>query len=146
MVKTSHNCDAFINLFYSLLNASTGSFLLAIFAGISPASIVKPKLINTSMVACVTETVACIATPDSAYIMLFIGSVNSKVIPTPIIPDIKPIMNVSALNTLEISFFDAPIALNIPISFVLSNTEMYVIIPIIIDDTTSDMLTNAINA
>ena len=55
-------------------------------------------------------------------------------------------MNVSALNTLEISFFDAPIALNIPISFVLSNTEMYVIIPIIIDDTTSDMLTNAINA
>ena len=44
------------------------------------------------------------------------------------------------------SFFDAPIALSIPISFVLSNTEMYVIIPIIIDDTTSDMLTNAINA
>ena len=65
-------------------------------------------------------------------------------IPTPIIPDIKPIMNVSALNTLEISFFDAPIALNIPISFVLSNTEMYVIIPIIIDDTISEIATNAI--
>ncbi len=78
--------------------------------------------------------------------MLFIGSVKSNVIPTPIIPDIKPIMNVSALNTLEMSFFDAPIALSIPISFVLSNTEMYVIIPIIIDDTTSDMLTNAISA
>ena len=75
--------------------------MLAILAGISPASIVKPKLINTSTVACVTETVACTATPDSAYIMLFIGSVKSNVIPTPIIPDIKPIMNVSAVRTVS---------------------------------------------
>ena len=43
------------------------------------------------------------------------------------------------------SFLDAPIALNIPISFVLSNTEIYVIIPIIIDDTINDIATNAIN-
>ena len=40
---------------------------------------------------------------------------------------------------------DAPIALKIPISFVLSYTEMYVIIPIIIEDTTKEIDTNAIN-
>mgnify|MGYP006990144687 FL=1 len=44
----------------------------------------------------------------------------------------NPTINVSALNTLDMSFFDAPIALSIPISFVLSNTDIYVIIPIII--------------
>ena len=64
--------------------------------------------------------------------MLFIGNVNNIVIPIPNSPAIKPTINVSALNTLEISFLDAPIALNIPISFVLSSTDIYVIIPIII--------------
>ena len=76
---------------------------------------------------------------------LFIGNVNNTVIPIPIRPDINPTIKVSALNTLEISFLDAPMALNIPISFVLSNTEIYVIIPIIIDDTIKDIATNAIN-
>ena len=63
----------------------------------------------------------------------------------PINPATNPIISVSALNTLETSFFDAPILLNIPISFVLSKTDIYVIIPIIIDDTTSEIPTNAIN-
>lgn len=55
--------------------------LLAIFAGISPAIIVNNKLIRTNIVACGTETVAFIATPDKAYIMLFIGIVSKSVLP-----------------------------------------------------------------
>ena len=74
-----------------------------------------------------------------------IGIVSNIVIPIPNNPEISPTINVSALNTLDMSFLDAPIALNIPISFVLSNTEIYVIIPIIIDDTINDIATNAIN-
>ena len=62
-----------------------------------------------------------------------------QVIPIPNNPAINPTINVSALNTLEISFLDAPIALNIPISFVLSSTDIYVIIPIIIDETINDL-------
>ena len=82
---------------------------------------------------------------DTLCIIILVGINRSKVIPIPISPDNKPIINVSALNTLEISFFDAPIALKIPISYVLSNTEIYVIIPIIIEETISDIATNAIN-
>ena len=67
-----------------------------------------------------------------------------NVIIIPIAPDTKPSIRVSALNTLDTSFFDAPILLKTPISFVLSRTEMYVIIPIIIDETTREIATNAI--
>ena len=130
---------------YSVLNAITGSFLLAIFAGINPAIIVNIILIATSMIPATAGNDTFISTPVRLNIILFIGIVNNTVIPIPINPEINPIMNVSALNTLDISFLDAPIALNIPISFVLSNTDIYVIIPIIIDDTINDIATNAIN-
>ena len=63
----------------------------------------------------------------------------------PIKPEEKPIISVSALKTLEISFFDAPIERSTPISLVRSSTEIYVIIPIISDDTMSEIDTNAIN-
>ena len=59
-------------------------------------------------------------------------------------PDAKPTIMVSALNILDTSRFDAPIERKIPISFVRSCTEMRVITPIIIDDTTSDIATKAI--
>ena len=109
---------------YSVLNASTGSFLLAIFAGINPAIIVKNILINTSINPATGSNVALIATPDRLYIKLFIGIVRSTVIPIPKSPAINPTINVSALNTFDISPLDAPIALSIPISFVLSNTDI----------------------
>ena len=63
----------------------------------------------------------------------------------PSAPETKPSISVSALNILETSFLEAPILLNTPISLVLSSTEMYVIIPIIIEETISDIATNAIN-
>ena len=75
----------------------------------------------------------------------FIIGINEYVIPIPNSPDNKPIINVSALNIEDMLCLDAPIALKIPISFVLSYTEMYVIIPIIIEDTTKEIDTNAIN-
>ena len=75
----------------------------------------------------------------------FIGIIRRSVTIIPIAPETKPTMSVSALNTIEISCFDAPILLNIPISFVLSRTEMYVIIPIIMDETTSDIATKAMS-
>ena len=43
------------------------------------------------------------------------------------------------------SFLEAPILRKIPISLVLSSTDIYVIIPIIIDETTKEIPTNAIN-
>ena len=69
----------------------------------------------------------------------FIGGIKAYVIPTPNNPDNNPIINVSALNTRLISFFLAPNAFKIPISFVLSKTEIYIIIPIIILDTTNEI-------
>ena len=40
----------FFFLFYSVLNAITGSFLLAILDGINPAMIVKTTLITTNVI------------------------------------------------------------------------------------------------
>ena len=54
-------------------------------------------------------------------------------------------ITVSALNILETFLLDAPIARRIPISFVLSCTDIRVITPIIIEETISDTATNAIS-
>ena len=77
--------------------------------------------------------------------MLLIGMLSNNVTTIPKIPAINPTINVSALNTLDISFLLAPIAIKISIYFVLSNTYIYVIIPIIIEETTNEIATNAIN-
>ena len=63
----------------------------------------------------------------------------------PITPAVKPSMSVSALNTREMSCLLAPMERRMPISFVRSRTEIYVMMPIIMEDTTSEMLTNAIS-
>ena len=60
------------------------------------------------------------------------GKQRITVIMIPIRPAQKPTIRVSALNTRETSFLDAPIARRIPISFVLSSTEIFVIIPILV--------------
>ena len=83
--------------------------------------------------------------PNRFWITEVIGMVRRAETPTPRIPANSPTITVSALNTCEIFRFDAPIARKIPISFVRSNTEMCVIIPIIILETISDTATNAIS-
>ena len=50
----------------------------------------------------------------------------------------QPMIKVSALKTCDILRFDAPSARKIPISLVRSITDMWVIIPIIMQETISD--------
>ena len=109
---------------YSLLRASTGSFLLANLDGINPPIMVNITLIITNVIAPLIGSVDTFFIPDKFLIIIFIGIFNIIVIMIPNNPAISPIMNVSALNTLYMSFFLAPIALNIPISLVLSNTDI----------------------
>ncbi len=52
--------------FYSVLNAITGSFLLAIFAGIKPAIIVKNMLIRTNTTPALNGTAVTTLTPVTA--------------------------------------------------------------------------------
>ena len=132
-------------LFYSVLNASTGSFLLAILEGTNPAITVRSILIITRTIAPIAGNLEIVDIPTMPFIIIFIGIFKSSVIPIPKSPATSPTIKVSALNTLDISFFDAPIALKIPISFILSRTDIYVIIPIMIEDTIKDIATKAIN-
>ena len=53
------------------------------------------------------------------YKILFIGNVATQAKNIPSNPEQEPIINVSVLNTLVISFFLAPKACKMPISFVL---------------------------
>ena len=132
-------------LFYSVLNANTGSFLAAFFDGIIPPINVKITLnIISTIAAGIGSTAVISGFPVTACITALIGIINNSETPIPIIPANNPTINVSALNIDEIFLFDAPIALKTPISFVLSNTDIYVIIPIIIEETINEMLTNAI--
>lgn len=56
--------------------------------------------------------------------IILTGKINILAIRIPMNPLHKPIINVSALKTRVMSFFLAPKALKIPISLVLSNTEV----------------------
>ena len=75
----------------------------------------------------------------------FIGIHRRYVTPVPIIPDMNPMITVSALNMLDTLPLEAPIALSMPISLVLSWTEMSVMTPIIIEETIREIDTNAIS-
>ena len=79
-----------------------------------------------------------------ALIIMFIGIHKRYVIRTPNKPEVNPIITVSALNILETSCLDAPIARRIPISLVRSCTEIRVITPIIMEETTKEIETKAI--
>ena len=82
--------------------------------------------------------------PATECMIAFPGISIRSVSPIPINPAHSPMIKVSALNTLEMFFFEAPIALSMPIYFVLSRTEIYVIIPIIMEETISETATKAI--
>ena len=58
--------------FYSLLNASTGSFLLAIFAGINPAITVNKTLIIINTIAPTAGRDAILLIPTTFFIIMFI--------------------------------------------------------------------------
>ena len=133
-----------MNLYaYSLLSASTGSFLAACLDGIKPPIKVKITLKTTRIIAAPIGNTAVMFV-FTLWIIALVGISSSIVVRIPSIPENNPTMKVSALNIEEIFFFEAPIALNTPISFVRSKTDIYVIIPIIIEDTINEILTNAI--
>ena len=73
-------------IYYSVLNASTGSFLLAILEGINPAIIVKTTLIITKVIAPPIGNWLMFETPATALIIAFIGIFNSNVIAIPNTP------------------------------------------------------------
>ena len=70
-----------IPVFYSVLKASTGSFLLAILAGIKPAITVSKILMMTSITAPPTGRLAIDDTPVKLLIIKLIGIFNIIVIP-----------------------------------------------------------------
>lgn len=93
-------------------------------AGISPAMKVKKTLIVINITHGKMCKIAMFDIPATACKTRFIGMQRIADINTPNTPAVKPMMTVSALNTRDISRFDAPTLLNTPISFVLSITDV----------------------
>ena len=89
-----------------------------------PANTVSIMLIIISIIAPFTGNTEILLIFTRFFIIMLIGIFNRIVTTIPITPAVKPSIRVSALNTLDISFLDAPIALRIPISLVLYNTEI----------------------
>ena len=77
-------------LFYSVLNASTGSFFAAKLAGINPEIIVKIILINIKSIAPQNGKCVKFGTSVIFFIITLIGIFNKRVIKIPIIPELKP--------------------------------------------------------
>ena len=90
---------------YSVRRAITGSFLLAILAGINPAITVNKILIIISINPATKGREAILLILRSFFTIILIGKLRSNVSNIPNNPALNPSINVSALNTLEISFF-----------------------------------------
>ncbi len=76
--------------------------------------------------------------------MKLVGIIRISVTIMPMIPASAPMINVSALKTCPTLRFDAPMARRMPISLRRSSTLIYVMTPIMMEDTTSEMETKAI--
>lgn len=131
---------------YSDLRATTGSFLEAIPDGMRPAMKVRKTLIRISIIAPPSGRTALRAAILVRWIRIaFIGISRIRLVTIPMTPAQSPTITVSALKILEMSFLEAPIARSIPISLVRSSTEMYVITPIMMEDTISEIATKAMS-
>ena len=128
---------------YSLRKASTGSFFDAIRAGKCPPRTVRIVLMITSSTACCSWRFATPFSSVRLYSNALTGYVSIQAITMPNMPENTPSINVSASNTRVISFFLAPKALSTPISVVRSRTDVYVMIPIMIKLTTSEIAAKA---
>lgn len=108
---------------YSVRKAVTGSFRDALLAGISPEISVRQMLTAIRIRQCKGFNDAIPLTPAREAIIALTGKVSIPATTTPTSPAKNPIINVSALKTLAISFFLAPMARRIPISLVRSMTD-----------------------
>ena len=112
-------------MYHSVLSAVTGSFFAAFLEGMNPPISVSRMLSIISTKALNTGSDAFTSVVSATLWMTALHGISSRrVIPIPISPANSPMINVSALNTCEIFFFEAPIARRMPISFVLSSTEI----------------------
>jgi hypothetical protein len=109
---------------YSLRKAITGSFFDAIRAGINPAINVRSILIRIKIMAPWVGRMATLERSVRDRIIAFMGKRSKMVVPMPKRPAAKPMVSVSALNTLEMSLLEAPMERSTPISLVLSKTEI----------------------
>ena len=114
--------------------------------GMRPAINVSAMLMTTSATPPATGKMAFrLSIPVRWCTTRLMGMMSNSVMPMPMAPEQKPSMSVYALNTREMSRLLAPMARRMPISFVRSRTEIYVMMPIIMLDTTSEIATNAIS-
>ena len=127
----------------SVRRATTGSLLAALWAGIRPATAVSSTEIRTRITAATGGRKALAAMPAISRIRMLMGMISSSVRAMPTNPAARPTSMVSALKTRLISRLDAPTARRIPISLVRSSTEMLVMMPIIMEDTTKEIATKA---
>lgn len=113
-----------------------GSCFAARTEGISPANTVIQILSKIRHIACDNgSAIWMLSNPNTLHNILLIGIDRSIEIPTPKIPAHKPTNKFSALKTCDIFAFDAPSVRKIPISFVRSITEIWVMIAIIMLET-----------
>lgn len=110
---------------YSDLNAATGSLFAAFLDGNKPASSVSAIERTMSPAAAVIGSDALISLDDNTWWMILLPGISRiRAVTIPMIPANAPVMNVSALKTSVMLCLLAPSALKIPISFLLSSTEM----------------------
>ena len=102
----------------------TGSFLDAICEGMSPEMKDKIIEIKIKLIAVTTSSFTNPEMPVKLTKIMFKGILIKEVNKTPIKPAQKPKVIVSALNKVKISLFEAPKLRSIPISLVLSSTEI----------------------
>ena len=106
--------------YHSVLSATTGSCFAALLDGNKPPIVVSVTLSSISIQAVDIGRYPLIDGWLVTYCNIaFAGISISHVITTPIHPAKKPVIIVSQLKTCVMLRFDAPIALNIPISFLL---------------------------
>ena len=92
----------FINA-YSVLKASTGSFLLASLAGIHPPISVKITLIVINIKAWIGFITATLSKEVNSFKIALVGNNSNQATKIPISPEETPIINVSELKTRAMS-------------------------------------------
>ena len=108
---------------YSERSAVTGLHLAALRAGIRPPRMVS-RVASTIRInaALGGSTAVTLLVPAMEWMSMLPGISSSRHRPTPITPEHRPMMKVSALNTSETLCLDAPMARRIPISLRRSST------------------------
>ena len=101
----------------------TGLLLAALRAGIRPPRMVSrvASAMRISAAESGSEAVTSLE-PEMEWMSMLPGMSSSRLRPTPMTPEHRPMMKVSALNTSETLRLEAPMARRMPISLRRSST------------------------